>query len=113
MEWSLQTRDLEELVVPVARELGVGIVAYSPLGRGFLSASFSSRSELEDGDFRKNHPRFREENFEKNLKLDFYQLASVKNVTPAQLALAWIHTQGDDVFPIPGTKNVSRISENA
>ncbi len=113
MEWSLQTRDLEELVVPTARELGVGIVAYSPLGRGFLSHSFAAFADLDEGDWRKKHPRFRAENFDANLKSAFYQLAANKHLTPAQLALAWVQAQGDDVFPIPGTKSADRVVENA
>ena len=114
MEWSLQTRDIETTVVPVARELGVGIVAYSPLGRGFL-ADLSTFDTLPSNDSRASHPRFSGENFIENKRrvARFYELAKNKKVTPAQLALAWVHSQGEDVFPIPGTKSVTRIEENA
>jgi aryl-alcohol dehydrogenase-like predicted oxidoreductase len=114
MEWSLQTRDIEELVVPTARELGVAIVAYSPLGRGFLAdiAAFDSLSET---DWRKSNPRFSGENYGENKKraANFFEIAKRKGCTPAQLALAWVHSQGEDVFPIPGTKSSGRIEENA
>jgi aryl-alcohol dehydrogenase-like predicted oxidoreductase len=111
-EWSLQTRDLENDIVPVARELGVGIVAYSPLGRGFLTAP-SALDTLDPGDWRRHTPRYQnlEANKEKTKK--FFELAAAKGCTPAQLALAWVHSQGDDVFPIPGTKSSTRIEENA
>lgn len=115
MEWSLQTRDLEADVVPCARELGIGIVAYSPLGRGFLTSTTAFDS-LESNDWRKtSNPRFCDANLEKNKEsvLSFFQLAEAKNCTPAQLALAWVHAQGEDVFPIPGTKSIKRIVENA
>lgn len=113
MEWSLQTRDIEHNVVPVARELGVGIVAYSPLGRGFL-ADLATFENLYEKDSRVGHPRFRSENLEKNKERirNLYALADKKGCTPAQLALAWVHAQGDDVFPIPGTKSASRVEEN-
>lgn len=114
MEWSLQTREIEEDIVPVARELGVGIVAYSPLGRGFL-ADMSSIETLDEKDFRRNMPRYSGENFEENKRraAKFFEIARSKGCTPAQLALAWLHSKGDDVFPIPGTKSSSRIEENA
>jgi aryl-alcohol dehydrogenase-like predicted oxidoreductase len=114
MEWSLQTRDIEEHVVPTARELGVAIVPYSPLGRGFL-ADLSSLESLPKNDSRSANPRFSGENFEENKKRiqKFYDMASRKGCTPAQLALAWVHSQGEDVFPIPGTKSSSRVEENA
>lgn len=115
MEWSLQTRDIEAEIVPTARELGVGIVAYSPLGRGLLSQRFTTREELPESDRRRNLPRFSEENFEEN-KLAAERLAEIaqsKGCTPGQLALAWLHAQGDDVFPIPGTKKPERVEENA
>jgi len=114
MEWSLQTRDLEEEVVPVARELGVGIVAYSPLGRGFLTSP-TALSDMDDADWRKGRPRFAAENIETNRQkvARFFKKAEEKRCTPAQLALAWVHAQGDDVFPIPGTKSSKRIEENA
>jgi len=116
MEWSLQSRDIEEYVVPVARELGVGIVAYSPLGRGFLSQTFNSREDLSPNDWRlKGCPKFSEENFQKNLagRQHFLDMATAKGVSPAQLALAWVHAQGVDVVPIPGTKSPARAVENA
>ena len=115
MEWSLQTRDIESTVVPVARELGVGIVAYSPLGRGFLSGTFEDRSQLDSKDWRLNNPRFSEENFDTNSKAiaAFKAMCAAKNAPLAQMALAWVHAQGPDVFPIPGTKKASRATENA
>jgi len=114
MEWSLQTRSIEAEVVPTARELGVGIVPYSPLGRGLLSATITKKEDLDPKDWRMNLPRFSGDNFEKNVpKASFQELASELGATPAQLALAWLHAQGEDVFPIPGTKSSSRIVENA
>lgn len=114
MEWSLQSRDIENTLVPVARELGVGIVAYSPLGRGFLGDVKKIEEELST-DSRRTLPRFVGENFEKNKAsvAKFYQIAAEKNCTPAQLALAWLHSQGEDVFPIPGTKNSKHVVSNA
>eukprot|EP00731_Ephydatia_muelleri_P025138 Em0017g221a len=112
MEYSLQTRDIEAEVIPTARELGVGIVAYSPLGRGLLSATFTSRDQLGENDRRRNFPRFSEENFAKNMQTPFFEYATRKGCTPAQLALAWVHAQGEDIFPIPGTKDPSRLEEN-
>lgn len=114
MEWSLQTRSIEQDIVPVARELGIGIVAYSPLGRGFL-ADMKAFEQLDEGDSRRNHPRFRVENLLENQKRieKLYAIAKRRNCTPAQLALAWLHSRGEDVFPIPGTRHVSRIEENA
>lgn len=114
MEWSLQTRDIEEAVVPTARELGVGIVAYSPLGRGFL-ADFAVLESLDEKDTRRAMPRFSGENGEENRNRirKFFAIADRKGCTAAQLALAWVHSQGDDVFPIPGTKSSKRIEENA
>lgn len=113
MEWSLQTRDIEKEVVPCARELGVGIVAYSPLGRSFLT-SVNAISELAENDWRKTLPRFSGENAEANQKSlqTFFDLSQSKGCTPAQLALAWVHAQGNDVFPIPGTKTPTRVEEN-
>lgn len=113
MEWSLQSRDIEESVVPIARELGVGIVAYSPLGRGFL-ADLATFDNLVETDSRRSRPRFTGENLEENRKrvARFYQLATEKGCTPAQLALAWVHSRGEDVFPIPGTKSSNRLEEN-
>ncbi|KAF0718185.1 Aste57867_1852 [Aphanomyces stellatus] len=114
MEWSLQTRDLEAAVVPAARQLGVGIVAYSPICRGLLGA-IDAFDKLDDNDRRRTLPRFSGEKLqESKAKLaSFYDLAKAKGVTPAQLALAWVHARGQDVFPIPGTKSSKRIVENA
>ena len=94
MEWSLQTRDLEETVIPVARELGVGIVAYSPLGRGLLTGAFTSLDDLAATDWRRRNPRFSAENIEKNIPVKFFEIAARYNVTPAQLALAWVLARG-------------------
>jgi aryl-alcohol dehydrogenase-like predicted oxidoreductase len=115
-EYSLWTRDQEELL-PVLRELGIGLVAYSPLGRGFLTGALRSPADLEkldDSDFRKGHPRFTGENFQRNLRLadEVQKVADEAGATPAQVALAWLLAQGDDVVPIPGTKRVSRVEEN-
>eukprot|EP01116_Phalansterium_solitarium_P019478 TRINITY_DN544_c1_g1_i2.p1 TRINITY_DN544_c1_g1~~TRINITY_DN544_c1_g1_i2.p1 ORF type:complete len:341 (-),score=100.87 TRINITY_DN544_c1_g1_i2:115-1137(-) len=114
MEWSLQSRDLEAEVVPAARELGVGIVAYSPLGRGLLATAFTKRDDLKPGDFRLHAPRFSEENMQVNAAAAqrLAELAAKKGATAAQLALAWVHSRGRDVFPIPGTKTVKRLEEN-
>jgi len=111
-EWSLFTRGLEEEIVPTARELGVGIVPYSPLGRGELTGGAEITA---DDDFRRTAPRFQGENRERNLELveRAKEIASEARCTPAQLALAWVLHQGDDVVPIPGTRRVSRIEENA
>ena len=113
-ELSLWTRDVAEEVLPVARELGVGLVAYSPLGRGFLSGAIRTVDDLAPDDFRRHSPRFQGENFERNLELLrlVEELAAEKGCTPAQLALAWVLAQGDDVVPIPGTKRRSRLEEN-
>ncbi|CAK4101649.1 unnamed protein product [Aphanomyces euteiches] len=114
MEWSLQTRDLEDAVVPTARELGVGIVAYSPLSRGFL-ADIEAFDKLDASDRRGTIPRFNQDKLtESKAKVArFFELAKEKHLTPAQLALGWVHAQGEDVFPIPGTKSSTRIVENA
>jgi len=114
-EYSLWTRDPEGKILDTCRELGIGLVAYSPLGRGFLAGRFTSPDELDDGDFRKNHPRFQGENLEHNRKLveTVQELASEKNVTPAQVALAWVLSRGDDVVPIPGTKRRTYLEQNA
>jgi aryl-alcohol dehydrogenase-like predicted oxidoreductase len=113
-EWSLWTRDIEESVLPVARRLGIGIVPYSPLGRGFLSGKITSTDDFGEDDFRRHNPRFQGENFQRNLELVglVRQLASAKGVTPAQLALAWLLAQGEDVVPIPGTKRRTNLREN-
>jgi aryl-alcohol dehydrogenase-like predicted oxidoreductase len=113
-EWSLFTRDLEDEVLPALRELGIGVVAYSPLGRGFLSGRITSPDDFGEDDFRRNHPRFTGENFARNLELvdQVRQLAAAKGVTPSQLAIAWVLARGDDVVPIPGTKRRSYLEEN-
>jgi aryl-alcohol dehydrogenase-like predicted oxidoreductase len=114
-EWSLWTRDLETEVLPVARRLGVGIVPFSPLGRGFLTGQITSTEDFEDGDFRKGNPRFKGENFSQNLELvrQVQDLAAAKACTPGQLALAWVLAAGDDVVPIPGTKRRTYLEDNA
>jgi aryl-alcohol dehydrogenase-like predicted oxidoreductase len=114
-EYSLFTRDPEEEVLPVLRELGIGFVPYSPLGRGFLTGQIRSVDDLEDKDFRKTNPRFEGSNFEHNLKVadEVRDIATEVGATPAQVALAWLLAQGDDVAPIPGTKRVTRLEENA
>jgi aryl-alcohol dehydrogenase-like predicted oxidoreductase len=114
-EYSLWTRDVEENgVLDTVRELGIGFVAYSPLGRGFLTGEFKSFDDLPANDFRRNNPRFQGENFAKNLELvtAVEGIARDKGVTPAQLALAWVMSRGDDVVPIPGTKQRKRLEEN-
>lgn len=114
LEWSLWSRDSERDLVPVCRELGIGIIAYSPLGRGFLTGQIKSVEDFDDGDFRKDNPRFVGEAFAKNLQLveNVKKLADKKGITPGQLALAWVHHQGEDVFPIPGTKQIKNLEEN-
>jgi aryl-alcohol dehydrogenase-like predicted oxidoreductase len=115
-EWSLWTRDVEDDgVLDTVRELGIGFVAYSPLGRGFLSGQIRSVDDLADDDFRKQHPRFQGDNFARNLELvdRVREIADEKGVTATQLALAWVLAQGDDVVPIPGTKRVAYLEENA
>jgi aryl-alcohol dehydrogenase-like predicted oxidoreductase len=113
-EYSLWSRDIEDEVIPALRELGIGLVAYSPLGRGFLSGEISSLDDLDEGDFRRHSPRFQGENFQRNLDLvaAVRELARDKGCTPSQLALAWVLAQGDDVVPIPGTKRRSYLEEN-
>ncbi|OQS04342.1 hypothetical protein THRCLA_03404 [Thraustotheca clavata] len=113
MEWSLTTRDLENTIVKTARELGVGIICYSPLGRGLLTGAITKLDDLPEKDWRRAVPRFSEGNFEKNVAHSFYELAVKKRVTPAQLALAWLLHRGDDVVPIPGTKSAARVIENS
>jgi aryl-alcohol dehydrogenase-like predicted oxidoreductase len=114
-EWSLWTRGIEEEIVPAARELGVGIVAYSPVGRGFLTGRYASVDDLADTDFRRYQPRFQADNLEANLRLveRVGELAQDDGCTPVQLALAWLLHQGSDVVPIPGTKHAAYVEENA
>jgi aryl-alcohol dehydrogenase-like predicted oxidoreductase len=114
-EYSLWARDVEEEILPTVRELGIGFVAYSPLGRGFLTGSFDSPEELEEGDFRRNQPRLQGENLDANRRIveRVRELAAERDVTPAQVALAWVHSRGDDVVPIPGTKRRRWLEENA
>src|SRR5206468_3372507 len=114
-EWSLWTRDPEGDVLDAVRELGIGFVAYSPLGRGFLAGRFSSPDELSEDDFRRRHPRMSGENVERNRALadKLRELAEAKGCTSAQLALAWLLSRGDDVVPIPGTKRREYLQQNA
>ena len=114
-EWSLFTRDLEDELLGTLRQLGIGVVAYSPLGRGFLSGRITSPDDFGEDDFRRGHPRFTGENFARNLELveRVRRLAAAKGVTPSQLAIAWVLSRGDDVVPIPGTKRRSYLEENA
>jgi aryl-alcohol dehydrogenase-like predicted oxidoreductase len=113
-EYSLWTRDPEADVLPLCRELDIGFVAYSPLGRGFLTGRFRTFEDLPEGDYRRNSPRFQGENFQKNLDLvgRVEEVAKRKHCTPAQLALAWLLAQGDDIVPIPGTKQRRYLEEN-
>jgi aryl-alcohol dehydrogenase-like predicted oxidoreductase len=114
-EYSLWTRDAEEEILPACRELGIGFVAYSPLGRGFLTGQIKSPDDLAPDDARRSHPRFQGENFQRNLDLvaRVQEIAREKGCTPAQLALAWVLAQGEDVVPIPGTKQRRYLEENA
>jgi aryl-alcohol dehydrogenase-like predicted oxidoreductase len=114
-EYSLWSREPEADVLPTVRELGIGFVAYSPLGRGFLTGRFRSIDDLAPGDWRRNNPRFQGENFQRNLDLvaKAQELARVKRCTPAQLALAWLLSRGQDVVPIPGSTRSERVEENA
>jgi aryl-alcohol dehydrogenase-like predicted oxidoreductase len=114
-EYSLWTRDPEAEILPTCRELGIGFVPYSPLGRGFLSGRFKSPQDLDESDFRRNGPRFTGSNLEANLKLaaKVEQIAGDKGVTAAQLALAWVLAQGEDLVPIPGTKRRTYLEQNA
>jgi len=113
-EYSLWSRDVEPEILPTVRELGIGFVAYSPLGRGFLSGRFKTPADIPDDDYRKNHPRFQGENFKRNLELvaRIGELAREKKCTPSQLALAWVLAQGKDIVPIPGTKRRKYLQEN-
>jgi aryl-alcohol dehydrogenase-like predicted oxidoreductase len=113
-EYSLWTREVEVEVLPTVRELDIAFVSYSPLGRGFLTGQFKSVSDLPPDDYRHNAPRFQGDNFEKNLELvrKIEELASARNCTASQLALAWVLAQGDDVVPIPGTKRLKYLQDN-
>ena len=114
-EYSLWTRELEAEILPTLRELGIGLVSYSPLGRGFLSGRFASPEDLDEGDYRRAGQRFTGENLEANLAIveRIREIAAEKDVTPAQLALAWVLAQGDDIVPIPGTKRREYLEQNA
>jgi aryl-alcohol dehydrogenase-like predicted oxidoreductase len=113
-EYSLWTRDQEPEVLPLLRELGIGLVPYSPLGHGFLTGTIRSTDQFDSSDFRANNPRFTGENFERNLRIadEVQTVATDAGATPAQVALAWLLTKGDDIAPIPGTKRVTRVEEN-
>ena len=113
-EYSLWNREPEEEIIPTVRELGIGFVPYSPLGRGFLTGEIKSPDDFGEGDFRRNNPRFQGENFQTNLKLvqAVQALASEKRISAAQLALAWVLAQGQDLVPIPGTKRVKYLQDN-
>jgi aryl-alcohol dehydrogenase-like predicted oxidoreductase len=113
-EYSLWSRDPEDAVLPAVRELGIGFVPYSPLGRGFLTGQIKTPDDLADGDTRRNHPRFQGEAFQRNLDLvrEIGIMATDKGCTPAQLALAWVLAQGEDIVPIPGTKRRSYLEDN-
>jgi aryl-alcohol dehydrogenase-like predicted oxidoreductase len=113
-EYSLWTRDPEAELLPLLRELGIGFVPYSPLGHGFLTGQLTSPDQLADNDWRKTNPRFTGENFQRNLRIvaEVQAVADEAGATPAQVALAWLLAQGDDIAPIPGTKRVARVEEN-
>ncbi|PYS42044.1 MAG: aldo/keto reductase [Acidobacteria bacterium] len=114
-EYSLWTRGLEQRLLPTLRELGIGLVAYSPVGRGFLSGKIKSIDDLEESDWRRNNPRFQGENFEHNLQVVriVEKIASANRVTPAQVALAWVLRRGTEIVPIPGTRHIQHLDENA
>jgi aryl-alcohol dehydrogenase-like predicted oxidoreductase len=113
-EYSLWTRDLEDEILPTLRELGIGLVPYSPLGRGFLTGAFATQADIPENDFRRNGPRFSAENFDRNRALvnTVEEVATAKSCTPAQVALAWVLAQGEDIVPIPGTKRRKYLSDN-
>jgi aryl-alcohol dehydrogenase-like predicted oxidoreductase len=113
-EYSLWSRDVEDELLPTCRELGITFVAYSPLGRGFLTGQFKKPEDLPADDRRRVFPRFQGENFQKNLDLvkKIEEIAKEKHVTPGQLALAWVLAQGNDIIPIPGTKRIKYLEEN-
>jgi aryl-alcohol dehydrogenase-like predicted oxidoreductase len=114
-EYSVFARDPEAELIPLCRELGIGFVAYSPLGRGFLSGRFTNPEELAENDFRRTQPRFQGENLDANARIvaKLEEIAEEKEITTAQLALAWVLAQGDDIVPIPGTKRRKYLEENA
>jgi len=113
-EYSLWSRDVEDEILPTVRELGIGFVAYSPLGRGFLTGQIKRPEDIQEGDWRRNHPRFQGENFQTNLELvrRVETLAREKRCTPGQLALAWLLARAEDIVPIPGTKHRKYVEEN-
>ena len=113
-EYSLWTRDIEQEILPACRELSVALAAYSPLGRGFLSGKITSKDELAANDFRRMSPRFADENLSRNTSLlkTVQQIAAAQHSTPAQIALAWLLAQGNDIFPIPGTRRIKYLEEN-
>ena len=113
-EYSLWTRDPEAHVLPLLRELGIGFVPYSPLGRGFLTGKVRSLGDLDDSDFRRQNPRFTGDNLQRNLRIvdEVEEIAAENGATPAQVALAWLLAKGNDIVPIPGTKRVARLEEN-
>ena len=113
-EYSLWTRDPEDEILPLVRELKIGFVAYSPIGRGFLSGRIKSLDDLEAGDYRRVNPRFQGENFKKNLDVvaKIEEIAREKNVTSAQLAIAWVMSRGNDIVPIPGSRSIGHLEEN-
>ncbi|MBT2225145.1 aldo/keto reductase [Nonomuraea sp. NEAU-A123] len=113
-EYSLWTRDPEDELLPLLRELGVGFVPYSPLGHGFLTGQIRTPDDIPDDDWRKTNPRFTGENFQRNLRVvdEVQAIAAEADATPAQIALAWLLTRGDDIAPIPGTRRVARVEEN-
>lgn len=114
-EYSLWTRDPEDEILPTVRELGIGFVAYSPIGRGFLTGRIKTIDDLEANDYRRTNPRFAGDNFQKNIDLvkRVEEIARKKGVTPAQLALAWLLAQGEDIVPIPGSRKIAHLEENA
>jgi aryl-alcohol dehydrogenase-like predicted oxidoreductase len=113
-EYSLWTRDVESEILPLLRELGIGFVPYSPLGHGLLTGQIRTVDEFADDDWRKTNPRFTGENFQRNLRIvdEVQAIGADIGATPAQTALAWLLTRGDDIAPIPGTRRVSRVEEN-
>src|SRR5262249_2714215 len=113
-EYSLWSREPEDEILPTVRDLGIGFVAYSPIGRGFLSGRIKSVDDLEVNDYRRQNPRFKGENFQRNLDLvkRIEHLAREKHVTPAQLAIAWVMARGEDIVPIPGSRCIAHLEEN-